>query len=494
MLQSYSHDSANAFPSKPPILKLDEDILWRVFMINTKTVMPADKSRHPLSTCRHSSQVCRLWRSIILGSPALWGRLVDLDHLNGKNSCWRDEILCRSGDAVLWVRGHVRDRHMWEYLLSICDTHLARIQHLQITIAYTKSYQADRSRLSDALHRPAPLLTTFKFEGNIGGSLGSPLPLFANVAPLLEVFVAGGFKFNLCAPWLSNLREICISEFFALADVLAALKFMPFLECICLNELDKVHKEMVQLTPLPSVHLPQLRILEIESVPLHICLLILEHLSPAGGCSLQLSIQDNYPYQGKTNKMLRAASEQLSRYIQQCITFQAASSIQLFCDSERFQLFLYNGDKLHFGIETHGCWDFLQIFLVYIALSSFISLVTEAGLTLSDPPPHILVQLTLLLGSLGSVTTLNISELELKCAHSIMTNMNNPFPKLHTVVLDHILEKDESVIEVFLEQREAIGLPVSVLDLTKVSFGIPNHLNFLKGMSGLKVLESNEEL
>ncbi|KDR72186.1 hypothetical protein GALMADRAFT_143061 [Galerina marginata CBS 339.88] len=458
--------------------------------------MPADKPHNPLSTSRHSSQVCRFWRSVILGSPTLWGRLIDLDHLNSKNSYWRREILYRSGNAGLWIRGHVRDRCMWDYFLSICDAHLARIQHLQITITYTKLCQADRSQLSDALRRPAPLLMTFNFEGNIGASLALPSPLFAEVAPLLEVFVAGGFKFNLRAPWLPNLREIHISEFFALMDILSALKSMPLLECLHLDGLDKIHqiRSPAQPMPLPSVDLPRLRILEIENVPLQICLLILEHLSPARGCSLQLSIQDNYPYQGETNVMSRAASEQLLRYIQRCITFQAASSIQLFCDSEQFQLFFYNGDKPHFGIETHGCWDFLQIFLVNIASSTFISLVTEAGLTLSDPPPHIHLQLTLLLGSLGSVTMLNISDFELKCAHSIMTNMNNPLPNLHTVALDHILEKDESILEVFLKHREAIGLPVSVLDLTKVSFGIPNHLNFLEGMSGLKVLYSNEEL
>jgi hypothetical protein len=91
-----------ALNREPSISKLGRDLLWKVFLINSDTnsrlsvestiqFNEATGKRlsrdeiffiySPLTIARRSSQVCRLWRDIILSSPSLWGRIIDFDYL-----------------------------------------------------------------------------------------------------------------------------------------------------------------------------------------------------------------------------------------------------------------------------------------------------------------------------------------------------------------------------------------------------------------------------
>jgi len=76
----------------PPIAKLDCDVLGRIFAINTaKEKLTRGEydyddllRRSPLTTARHTSQVCASWRQLIIGSTSLWGSIFDLEFLNQK--------------------------------------------------------------------------------------------------------------------------------------------------------------------------------------------------------------------------------------------------------------------------------------------------------------------------------------------------------------------------------------------------------------------------
>ena len=97
-----------------------------------------------LDNLRLSSQVCRDWRSIIVGSPSLWAQAIDLDNLlpnifdytsdyesepepenEGEEDgarLWMNEVIRRTGNTPLWIKGqHIgepKDVHITVELLS----------------------------------------------------------------------------------------------------------------------------------------------------------------------------------------------------------------------------------------------------------------------------------------------------------------------------------------------------------------------------------------
>lgn len=60
-----------------PIHRLNHDLLLHIFEQNAH--MFTDDNA--LITTRTASQVCQEWRSLLLATPFLWGRLLDFDVL-----------------------------------------------------------------------------------------------------------------------------------------------------------------------------------------------------------------------------------------------------------------------------------------------------------------------------------------------------------------------------------------------------------------------------
>ena len=99
----------------PPIAKLDRDVLWQIFALNAVIEeLPEGVytyndllRRSPLTTARHTSQVCASWGQLIIGSPSLWGSILDLEFLNQKSDTWRKEVLLRTGNSELSISGDI---------------------------------------------------------------------------------------------------------------------------------------------------------------------------------------------------------------------------------------------------------------------------------------------------------------------------------------------------------------------------------------------------
>ncbi|KDR66056.1 hypothetical protein GALMADRAFT_273768, partial [Galerina marginata CBS 339.88] len=96
-------DSESPSLTKSPITMLHFDILREIFLFNANIFT----KRKCIETTRLSSQVCHSWRSLILKSPTIWGRLLELSELELSTDRWREEVLRRSGNSLLWVRGQV---------------------------------------------------------------------------------------------------------------------------------------------------------------------------------------------------------------------------------------------------------------------------------------------------------------------------------------------------------------------------------------------------
>jgi len=109
------------------------DLLFRIFSINAQRVF---NQNTPVTRIRLSSQVCRHWRNLILGSPSLWGRLLNLNDLIGGSNEWRNEVLSQTKEAMLHVQLLLHNLHqvLTSFLLKILDEEWQRIQHLKVSM------------------------------------------------------------------------------------------------------------------------------------------------------------------------------------------------------------------------------------------------------------------------------------------------------------------------------------------------------------------------
>ena len=119
-----------------PVYNIPNDLLFKIFSVNASYQLVEPRYLKPITTTRFSSQVCKQWRHLILGSPSLWGRLLCLNELILGSDDWRNEVLSRTKKAMLTVRVCLRDefRKAIPLLLKILDKEWPRIQHLEVEV------------------------------------------------------------------------------------------------------------------------------------------------------------------------------------------------------------------------------------------------------------------------------------------------------------------------------------------------------------------------
>ncbi|KAF4610789.1 hypothetical protein D9613_006611 [Agrocybe pediades] len=219
---------------KSPISMLNEDVLWKIFMLNTEFDRYSDhwSSSSPLIIARRCSQACRQWRSMLLSSPLIWGRLIDLRALRQKKDDWRKEVEARSEGALLWVYGCISPELLPDFLFPFLHKNWGRVQILYLW--HQKYHQYD-DKLWAFLNEPAPYLQ--KFEAQVPNHRTS-LPsnsLFADNAPVLRHFCGYTNKFPTDASWLRNLSSMTFSSVFTTDEVLQALKRTPNLVSLTIS-------------------------------------------------------------------------------------------------------------------------------------------------------------------------------------------------------------------------------------------------------------------
>ena len=151
-------------PMESPIYNVSNDLLLKIFFLNASNQSAEDAYYiAPITTTRFSSQVCNHWRHLILGSPSLWGGLLNLNDLISGSDDWRNEVLSRTKNAMLTVRvdRHVNSWKATPFLLKILDEEWPRIQHLEASIG-TYAYYEDNRWLS--IYRLAENLCSISFQ------------------------------------------------------------------------------------------------------------------------------------------------------------------------------------------------------------------------------------------------------------------------------------------------------------------------------------------
>jgi len=248
----------------------------------------------PLTTARHTSQVCASWRQLITNSPSLWGNIIYLPSLQQKSDAWRNEVLLRTGNSELLIFGHIWQgdgiEKAKEFLGHLLGNHWTRIQQVYVSFDWVRC----PDNFWSVIGRPAPNLRFFSVYFKRGLPLSSissspGFTLFDNHAPLLTHFQQNCIPMNIGeASWIPGLISLTL-------DLASNLTIPRILEtCSRMRSLQTLHLKFEFETKDPSlegllhyVNIPSLSTLVIKC-PFDASLAFLEHINPAPGCSLQL--------------------------------------------------------------------------------------------------------------------------------------------------------------------------------------------------------------
>ncbi|CAA7271437.1 unnamed protein product [Cyclocybe aegerita] len=179
-----------------------------------------------LNALRFSSQVCAVWRAIILKSSTLWASVLDLECLNQINEDWRNEVLRRTGQALLSLRGLIdgENEKIRSWFSSVVAENWDRIQQLDVTLSPATDHNCQAVSWM-FLVQPSKYLRRFCL----------------NIRPPTSTAICTqGITYPLQGPWLSQLRQLSLSQpnprsipsTYHLLDI---LRTMPLLESLQLT-------------------------------------------------------------------------------------------------------------------------------------------------------------------------------------------------------------------------------------------------------------------
>ncbi|KAF4613751.1 hypothetical protein D9613_007371 [Agrocybe pediades] len=298
------HKEVMGGQSSPPIEKIPIEILWRIFWMNTD--MDEDEPvlnrqhihtrKRALTSTRRSSQVCSHWRQVLLRSPSIWGRVIDLDLFQWQRTGhWMEEVFRRTAESPLHIKGDPR-RHKVDYLVDLLDIAWDRVCVLHVHVAVDKQ-QFDR--ISEIVSRPARSLQIFSLDVQVAERSLTDKPaftvrLFAGEAPFLKRyhhFPVSGTSFIQCPLWLSNLHTIIftgeISPFdFTASQLLRTIKQMLRLEVLRLHFAFPSTDYLDECNDYDRVKLPNLHHIEIFESDAWPLTKFIDAFEPEPGCSI----------------------------------------------------------------------------------------------------------------------------------------------------------------------------------------------------------------
>ncbi|KDR70661.1 hypothetical protein GALMADRAFT_159800 [Galerina marginata CBS 339.88] len=491
------------------ISALHNDIVYEVFLWNA-SMFSESCGPSSLTTTRHTSQVCRAWRVLVLNAPAIWGRLIDRGSLNQKADHWRDKVLQRSRNSPLWIHWTISDTRPFEdhgrsFFFSTLDTHWDRIQHLQIDFWATEM----ENSLLQPLLRPAPHLRSCSLISDDRGApvvLYSPsdsyiAPIFSNHAPSLYHFTNHCVSFSLSAPWLSQLRVLHLPHLFSVFSILYTLCSMPLLESLTIEALttpDPAHTSV----PLPTANLPELAKFCLKMGELGPLNDLLTHIRPADGYTVSC-YSEITPSEYMTGSY-KASFSTLSAALLRYLLTHTVTSFDFFLHPEEFRVYAPTSCKTDaFKIAIfYDDWeeypaDLYHSFLPIVSNCDF-SFVTDLDLKLPIPLPTRPNTYFPLFSLFPSVTKLRTGDSTLRIFLDTPPNAENKasesiiFPLLDFLELDHTEEAvcDPALILEFLWRRRKSGKPIRQLDmgLMRDWVGGRDITTFLEELTGMEVM------
>jgi len=494
-----------------PITKLNRDLLWQIFSLNAdidagpqgvvKISETDDIFRlSPLTTARHTSQVCASWRQLIIGSPSLWGNMIDLESLQQRSDTWRNEVLLRTGNSELSIKGNILwdTKNVTEFLVLLLKNHWTRINRIHVGIynSGTRDWPLDAW---SALGRPAPRLRSCSilFEYDLPYTYSSPgFSLFANDAPLLTHFQQHRAPMNFGASWLANLTSLTLNSpttLGSLLDVCSRMRSIQILRLTFGNNAPSIKGQ------LRSVNLPSLTALDI-TCPVEASMTFLDHITPAPGCNFHLFT--NADKVTLTPTEIVSAQRIIAKFATNYFSHRGSTSFFLHFTSKFMSAGDISPDRSHepryegftiFVYNFHG----LAISLFTLCFGTFVpahfSRVKTLNLHLDgvDPTAHPLDPVFAnFLTNMTALETLVLTTASLTFV-DLLAEVRSPRLKTLAWLPKPIESPDKtSLIMNFLATRRKIGMPIEILDLTQwyMLSNIPMDIKKLEEEPGLRVV------
>ena len=284
-------------PSNPPSAAIDtlnDDALRDIFAINADIFTQDDCLR----TARLTSHVCRRWRDVMIETPSLWAKLFDMDEISlMKNANWRNELVRRSGKALLWITAdtplyvecdddggqepfRMAIKHFFRELIT---KNWHRIEKLEI------SYGSGFEPTHCMMRSPAPLLKHIEAAASLqpteyGQDTTRTAPLFADHAPLLRRIYLSREFVDQRALWLRHLCSMTLDNTYSLSDALAVLSATCTLQELTISHIAAGQGN----TTHPIISLSRLQNLSYSVNDCSTAVTLLNHLAIPADCSLSI--------------------------------------------------------------------------------------------------------------------------------------------------------------------------------------------------------------
>ncbi|KAF9554159.1 hypothetical protein CPC08DRAFT_713139, partial [Agrocybe pediades] len=458
---------------------LPPEIYWNIFMINTERdnetlTLIGSNSDHRLDTARRCSQVCQLWRNLLLDSSSVWGRLLHIPNLECTTDTWREVVACRIGEASLWITGKVTDSTR-PFIFAILQEKWQNVQQLEVTD--NSLYYKDVLATWSFLEREAPKLEVFQLWTNMPyehfRKNPEPIlpfsPLFSNTAPRLKIFTLWEpFHFSLPTPWMANLHSVTFTRPQNGPLILSALKSMPSLRELYVsgsrlepmfrgeeNDLDKPYLPLLESLIMVNFDNPMDMILLLESIT----------LSPAGQRSLLQKlfiprVDETFPDHQRVHRAVTkwihaytSASPPRHLSLSNYDPILTLADMRIVDGREAMKVDLFfDNNQYHVTIQE-------------IVASLRYSVIEELDVSLADSP--LAWSFRPLFEALHSVTRLTVDRSYFESFFDDILQFSL-FPNLHTI--DLLYNNYDTVVIPpvihFLKQRVLTGSPLSVLDLS----------------------------
>ncbi|KAF8176966.1 hypothetical protein BJ912DRAFT_986536 [Pholiota molesta] len=490
------------------IFKLDQYLLWLIFSENAQMDMELSytsrlnhrtRSLHPLTLLRRTSQVCDLWRTILLQSPSLWGQALDIEALLWSHENWRKLVISRTGHAFLHVKGCVRidpEHEPWkstgEIFMSLLNEFWPRIRRLCIEVMEV-GIQSEEKALTRwrVLQRPAPNLEYFNIHFGLN-SLSNLFVteghhLFSDDSPCLRYFLATNIHFQLCMPCFFHLKSLKLSSYFTVPQILDALSEMDSLESLTVNSLS-----IPDAFPLRHISLPRLDNIQISGTT-GACMPLLDHITAAPGCRVYLEARSGERFSVREAEATHCV---LARYAGNYLKTHIVSAVSINIHLSSFTFFTNSIATLNdptspdFKFKVDVPPESVSFLLSALIQCSFDSVktfyISSRGHPASDPS---FAKLFKLLTS--------IEEVELTpegMAFLLATPRENAelplFPRLRTIRVAPFVGLDGmDMVLPFLLLRRNLGMAIETFDLTMHPLaGFPMNFDFLEEVVGMKVI------
>lgn len=489
---------------------LNHDILLHIFAFNAD--MFSDQNAvfvksNAFYTTRIASHVCQNWRNLMLATPILWARLIDMDFLS---NFWcigeLEELIRRSGTAPLWIRAKWTrlDPDIGEFLLCVIEENWNRIQKF-VVCTQTSDFTENLSRI--IFNFPAPCLETFDvaYDKNYPEDSIGPT-LFGGHAPMLRSFSHGDYVVHQWEPWLHNLHSLVLDGKYDACDTLMILMATHNLQEFKIRSMKK-GPDYYTLQSFPVVPLPHLKSLYFSGYP-YCCTMLLDHVQIPLGCSLTVSIFRIRIYLSpeETEEQHLLAVDTFSRYARRFLQENIFQTIRVVYTSNDFISLIGEATSpveckycLKIGVYSESYLTELTPILNRLAeldFSKTTRLESRLHRRFKNFPPF--------LGIFSSVDILWVNRLSLEALIALQDYTNTTekpyilFPLLKVVnftivcnyynaALNRTADQAEIAVK-FTLSRTQNGYPIGLLNMSNWPLNCQPDLDALEETQGLKVL------